>query len=397
MPAQTVQDPLKDLELLIRSRYSLIYLETLEEERASYLLEHLADQLNIGFFSWSCTKGLRRILRNDAVPYDAVYGSTSPSTALQFLEKSPFPAIYHFEGLGEFLEDKIVSARLKDAAQQFSKTLGAVVITGAKMTLPEAVLPLSAVLKLASPGAEDYRDLARNIIRDISLRSTIKINIQEQDFDRLLSNLRGLTLMEAGKILTKTILEGGGLSKDGVRQVMKAKKTIVEREGLLEYYPVEENLTDVAGLAGLKKWLAKRKEIINAPEKAASFGLAFPRGIMLLGVQGCGKSLCAKAVAQEWGLPLLKLDPQQVHRRERAQFPASRRAGGADGAGRFMDRRDRKGLFPVGRFRRRRRFPTDFGNLPIVASGPQGECLRGGHCQRYLQAASGIYTQGPLR
>ena len=321
MPAAPASDPLKDLELLVQSRYGVIYLDTVEEDRAAVLLEHLADRLKLAFFTWSCTKGLCRkgAAAEQAVPaqggpgIDAVYGSTAPGAALQFVEQTHCPAIYHFAGLGQFLDDKIVAARLKDAAEQFSGTAGAVVITGTGVALPESVAALSAVLKLAPPGEEDYRSLAQRILRDLNARAKISVTLSAEDFERLLSNLRGLTLLEAEKILTKTVLEDGGLGSDGVRQVMQAKKAIVDREGLLEYYPVEENLSDIAGLAGLKDWLRKRKEIIAEPAKAASFGLTFPRGILLLGVQGCGKSLCAKAVAQEWALPLLKMDPSNLY------------------------------------------------------------------------------------
>ena len=119
--------------------------------------------------------------------------------------------------------------------------------------------------------------------------------------------------MEAEKVLTKSIVEDGMLAPDDINKVIEEKIKVVEREGLLEYYPNEETMDSVADLRGLKSWLAKRKEIILQPEKAREFGLTFPKGVLLLGVPGCGKSLCAKAVAMEWGLPLLKLDPSNLY------------------------------------------------------------------------------------
>jgi SpoVK/Ycf46/Vps4 family AAA+-type ATPase len=109
------------------------------------------------------------------------------------------------------------------------------------------------------------------------------------------------------------IVEDGRLGADDIAHVIAAKKAIVEREGVLEYYPAEETLDDLAGLDGLKAWLAKRRNIVTDPKRAAAFGLTFPKGILLIGVPGCGKSLCARAVASEWGLPLLRLDPGSLY------------------------------------------------------------------------------------
>ena len=120
-------------------------------------------------------------------------------------------------------------------------------------------------------------------------------------------------MLEAQKILTRAIVEDGRSSAEDVRHVVAAKKDLVEREGLLEYYPTDQALAAIAGLASLKAWLVKRQGVVSAPTRAASFGLEFPRGVLLLGVPGCGKSLSAKAVASEWGLPLVKLDPSNLY------------------------------------------------------------------------------------
>ena len=119
--------------------------------------------------------------------------------------------------------------------------------------------------------------------------------------------------MEAEKILTKAIIEDHRLTAGDIQHVIEAKKSVVEREGLLEYYPVEQALTQTADLATLKAWLAKRRNVVKNPMKAEEFGLSFPRGVLLLGVPGCGKSLSAKAVAKEWGLPLLKFDTANLY------------------------------------------------------------------------------------
>ena len=301
-------DPLRDLELLIRSRYCVILLETIEEDRALALLRHLADRLRIPFYAWSRTRGLRRDESEGAV-----YGSADPAQALAHVEASSLEGLYAFQGLGEYLEDKVIAGRLKDAAGQFSKKTGAIVITGQGVVLPDPLKPMSATLSLPAPQPAEYRDLLQRILRDLAARVGARSEMKTEDFGRLLNNLTGLTLMEAEKILTKVIVEDGRLSPEDIRAVAAAKKEIVERDGVLEYFPVEESLSDIADLAGLKSWLCERRAILGDPARASRFGLSFPRGVLLLGVPGCGKSLCAKAIAMEWALPLLKLDTSNLY------------------------------------------------------------------------------------
>ena len=299
---------LKELKLLIRSRYSLICLETEEEERAESLLRHLADQMSLPLFVWIPTRGLQR-----AEVGKSVYGSIDPKMALDHIEISKYPAIYHFQGLGPFLEDRVLAAQLVQVARRFTEVEGAIVLTGTDVQIPRPARAHSARLTLSAPRRQDYAQLVRQIYRDLSRRMHIRVTMSRDDMNKLLNNLHGLTLLEAEKILTKAVIVDARLGPDDLKLVMQAKKAIIEREGLLEYFPVERSMADIAGLTKLKAWLTERKSIITQPERAQDYGLSFPKGILLLGVPGAGKSLCAKAVATEWGLPLLKMDPSNLY------------------------------------------------------------------------------------
>lgn len=336
----STHDPLKDLDLLIRSRYGLIVLETVEEERAETLLRHLADHLRLPLFGWTPTRGIRRLQEvagaamapaspdappslSRTIPLEAfardgegaapVYDTAKPIQALHHVELADIPALYHFQGLGPHLQDPMIAEKLRDAAGPFARRDGAVILTGEGLELPESLRRMSARVRLPAPDVEEFRELLRQIVRDVSTRTKVEFELTRDDLARLLNSLRGLTLMEAEKILTRAIVEDGRLGPQDIRRVADAKREVVEREGLLEYYPVEQGLADVAGIDGLKGWLAKRRAIVAEPDRAREFGLTFPRGMLLIGVPGCGKSLCAKAVAMEWGLPLLRLDPANLY------------------------------------------------------------------------------------
>lgn len=169
------------------------------------------------------------------------------------------------------------------------------------------------MLVLPAPSFDDYRRLLERLIREYSAKMPVTIELTNADRTRLVNNLVGLSLLEAEKVITKLIVEDGALRERDVHRVIEAKRQVVEQDGLLEYSSVESGLDQVAGLNGLKQWLARRRSVVADPRRAAESGLAFPKGMLLLGVPGCGKSLCAKAVAREWGLPLLRLDPGNLY------------------------------------------------------------------------------------
>jgi SpoVK/Ycf46/Vps4 family AAA+-type ATPase len=303
------RDTLKDLELLIRSRYGLIHLDTAEDERAQALLHHLADQLGVPFFVWTRLDGLRRW----DMP-DPVYDTKALARALTHVTHAQADAVYHFQALTEAeLTDERTVALVTEAARSMEDPVGSVVVTGRAFRLPAGVRDRAARIDLPGPGPEEFRRLLGQILRDISARQHVDTALSRDETDQLLSHLRGFTLLEAEKTLTRAIVEEGRLTVDAIQHVLRAKREVVEREGLLEYYPVEMTLDEVADLAGFKEWLAARTAVVKHPSRAREMGLPFPRWVLLLGVPGCGKSLSAKAVAADWNLPLLRLDPSTLY------------------------------------------------------------------------------------
>jgi ATPase family associated with various cellular activities (AAA)/AAA+ lid domain len=303
------KDALNDIELLIRSRYGLIYIDTPEEDRANGLLAHVADRLGIPFFTWTRSRGLVR----SGLGHEA-YQSQDPLKAMQHVAAADQNAVYHLESFtNAFNGNDLLVSLARDAVRSMESLNGCIVLTGDGVELPGALKEMAAHVTLPGPSDAEFRDLLSTIVRDLSQRQHVEVALSREETTSLVKHLSGLTLMEAEKILTKAIVEDGALSREDIQHVIDAKRRVVEREGLLEYYPAEANMRGVADLRTLKAWLAKRKAVVREPERAEQFGLTFPRGVLLLGVPGCGKSLSAKAVAAEWDLPLLKLDPSNLY------------------------------------------------------------------------------------
>jgi AAA+ superfamily predicted ATPase len=265
--------------------------------------------LNLPYATWNRSRGLRR---GDHQGDPALEQTEEPAKALARVLKE-CAGIYHFRNLGAHFEDPLVISHVLDVVALFNNHRGALVLTGHDMRLPDALRAHATVLELPPPSFDDYRRLLERVVREYSAKMPVRMEISAADRLRLINNLAGLSMLEAEKVVTKIIVEDGVLSAHDVERVILAKRQLVEQDGLLEYYPVKAGLEEVAGLTGLKAWLHRRRAVVADPRRAEEFGLSFPKGVLLLGVPGCGKSLCAKAVACEWGLPLLKLDPGNLY------------------------------------------------------------------------------------
>jgi len=304
-------DAIREVELLVRSGHPLLHLRSEEPERVKSLLLHVAEALGQPLFTWSPVRGLERADR-----IGSIYNTEDPARALAHIRASPVPSLYLLRGMGGLLKGSpVLAAAMEEAWRALRALGGAMVIPVEELELPPELRPRVTSLALPRPSLTELRDLLGRILRDLSRRTPVEVELSVAERERLLSHLEGMTALEAEKILTRAIIEDGRLTVEDIRHVIDAKREVVEREGLLEYFPLEDHLTEVADLAGLKVWLGKRTALLKDPVRAREFGLSFPRGILLLGVPGCGKSLSAKAVAAEWTLPLLKLDPSSLYNR----------------------------------------------------------------------------------
>ena len=313
-PASRRPSAQEELEVLIRARYPIIYVVSWEEERVERCLREIAEKRDKKLFVWTVTQG---IVKSGAAQQRTKAGSgntADPLAALDAVIEHVEPAVYLFKDFHRFtVEDRCnlsVIRRLRDVAYHLRDTYKSLVIVAPLMRIAPDLAKDVTVVEFGLPDTDDFSHLLDHIIEDVKGNPQVRIDLEDDDRERLLHAARGLTLKEAENVFAKTLVLNGKLDADDVSVVYSEKQQIVRKSGLLEYYETDERLNHVGGLDSLKQWLAKRR--IAFTERAARFGLPAPRGVMLLGVQGCGKSLCAKAVAKLWNLPLLRFDMGQM-------------------------------------------------------------------------------------
>ena len=299
---------LDEIEILIRARYPILYIVSWEEQRVQDWLVETARKRNKRVFEWSFNTGI--VPAGTSVQSQRPRTSTTkdPLAALDHVIDQVEPAIYLFKDLHPFLtrNNFAVIRRLKEIGQQLKNSTKTIVLISPTMELPPELEKEVTVIDFPLPEARDISALLDRIVQEVKSQPTIKIDIAPEARERLLKAALGLTLTEAENVFAKILVNGGKLGEDDIQAVFSEKRQIIRKSGLLDYYETDARFDQVGGLQNLKEWL--RKRALAFADKARDFGLPAPKGVFLLGVQGCGKSLCAKAVSGLWGMPLLRLD-----------------------------------------------------------------------------------------
>ncbi|HSA01104.1 MAG TPA: ATPase, partial [Candidatus Paceibacterota bacterium] len=296
----------QEIETLIRARYPILYVVTSEEARLQSLLVEVAQRRQKKIFEWSYTTGVVPAGTSIQSQKHRNAATKDPLMALDQVLEQVEPAVFVFKDFHPFLarNNFAVIRKLKEIALNLKNSYKTVVLVSPMMEIPPELEKEITVLNFPLPGYQELSDLLAKIIQDVKDFRNIRIDIDEEGRERLLRAAMGLTLGEAENVFAKIIVKDGGLSGNDVHEVFAEKQQIIRKSGLLEYYSASETFSQVGGLAILKDWLQKRS--VAFTEEARTFGLPAPKGILMLGVQGCGKSLCAKAVSSLWQLPLLR-------------------------------------------------------------------------------------------
>jgi MoxR-like ATPase len=297
-----------EIETLIRARYPILYIITNEEMRVQNLIVEIAAKRQKKVFEWTYTNGIVPAGASIQSHKNRSASTKDPLAALDQVIEQVEPAIFLFKDFHPFLSKNnfAIIRKLKDIALHLKNSFKTIVLISPVMEIPAELDKEITVINFPQPTKEDIAAMLDKIVAEVSDRKQIQIDLDAEGRERLLQAALGLTLGEAENVFAKIIVQEQRLSGEFVNEVFAEKQQIIRKSGLLEYYAAEEDFGSVGGLAVLKDWLNKRA--VAFTDEARAFGLPAPKGILLLGVQGCGKSLCAKAVSRLWQLPLLRFD-----------------------------------------------------------------------------------------
>lgn len=360
-------DGLDRLKVLINSSTPIVVMETSEEMRAVNIVRAACAELNMATFEWSIADGLLRSGANTppegpkislqaridqntiwtqagrsqapartslspggaesdrlaravkasmgadsaAASATAIYNTREPVQALANMESMTVEAVFILKDFHRHMEDPVVVRRLRDVGQKFSANRRTVIITAPQIEMPAELATLVEYFDLPLPDRDRLREIIHDTFTRLSKTYTLKLELDATGVEAMSANLRGLTEEEAERAISQALVTRYALCPESVTDVLDAKKQLLRHSGMLEFVEASYNMAAVGGLENLKHWLGQRR---GAWEDAArEFGLEPPRGMILLGVQGCGKSLSARAVAGEWKLPLVKFDTSAVY------------------------------------------------------------------------------------
>ena len=286
-----------ELNIFLKARYPVIYINTVEEDRIEYIIrKNVKINLKRSIYSWDFIDGYTNNPNNQG------FGSRNPLQALELVERlnPETPAIFLLKDFNRFLNDLTISRKLRNLSRILKLQPKTIIIIGSELKLPLELQDLITILQFQLPTQEEITKELERLI------NSLKISIDAKLFENLTRSCQGLSLERIRRVLSKIIATYKTINEESILILLSEKKQIISQTEILEYYPVNEKFDNLGGLKILKEWLQKRQTAFSL--QAIEYGLPTPRGLLLIGVQGTGKSLTAKAIANDWKLPLLKLD-----------------------------------------------------------------------------------------
>lgn len=301
------------------SFHPIIVIETVEEERVEDLLGKATQELQLLAFEWSIAKGMGRLQgeqnhwNNEYAPpgssRQTIEKTEDPLDVLRHIENLPTRGIYWLKDFSTHLEDATIARQFREVAHLFSYNQSALIITGEQVSLPQAIAHEAIYFDLPLPGPIELKKAIDSAVR--SFRGRVQVKLSPAEHQQLIKAVQGMTLKQTRKVIAYAALEDRQLNAQDIGRILARKTQVIRETGLLDYIPPEKNTAQLGGFENLHQWLSCARTGFSAQAKA--FGLTPPKGILIVGIQGCGKSLAAKTIARQWKMPLLKLDTGRLY------------------------------------------------------------------------------------
>ncbi len=290
-----MHEALDELWLKIKARYPYVYLVTWEEQRALRRLKKVARDLKRSLWTWSSLQGLRGPKAKDKVA-----DTQAPGAALSAIAALEGPGLLVLRDFHPHIRDPAIVRQLRGLSGQLAEMGWTILFLGPRAEIPFELEKDIAVLDLPLPGLKEVAKLFHTLLKGEGQELELPL------FERFVKATLGLSEEEIKRVYSKVLLRSGRFGEEQLREVINEKAQIIRRSRYLEFHPLSVSMDDVGGLDNLKEWVGTRDNAFT--ERARTYGLPQPRGLFLLGIQGCGKSLIAKAIADQWKVPLLRLD-----------------------------------------------------------------------------------------
>jgi ATP-dependent 26S proteasome regulatory subunit len=313
----------KELKDLIKARFPIIQIATYEEERVLVEIEKIAKALDHRLLVWSASRGVYK-LSDAGQDKDNKFAHADLAVALEFItvaaEKQKGPLLLVLLDPDPYLTDKNANPtyrrKLRDVAISIRSQgyMANCLIVSPGVNIPVELEKEVTVLDFPLPDRDEIRDLVQRVMQRLGETNVVRIGKDGALTEALVDAALGLTLAEIESCLARSIVEDKKLDIDDVRNITRQKQLIIRKNGLLEFYDTKElGVDQIGGLDVLKDWLKTRELAFS--RAGQEYGIATPKGVLLTGVPGCGKSLAAKCVAASWHLPLIRLDVGKIYSR----------------------------------------------------------------------------------
>jgi ATP-dependent 26S proteasome regulatory subunit len=287
----------EEFNLLLKARYPIIYISSLEEDRIEYTIRKSVKQMgNKAIYTWDFVEGY---VNN---PNNKGFAAKNPLQALELVEKltGDTPALFILKDFDKFLSDISVSRKLKNLVRILKTQPKTLVILATEVNIPSELYDLITFVEFNLPTEVEIRNELVRLFTSLG-------QVVEPDFlEILVRSCQGLSIERIRRALSKSIAKYSTINDKTLELVLTEKQQLISQTQILQFQPTTVTFEDIGGLNNLKLWLSNRKQSFS--EKAKLYGLPAPRGLLIAGVQGTGKSLTAKAIANDWQLPLLRLD-----------------------------------------------------------------------------------------